>query len=389
MNEVRIFENAQFGQVRTAGTSDEPLFCLADVCKVLELTVQNTKKRLNEKGVYSIYTPTQGGEQQLLFVNEQNLYKVIMRSDKPQAEPFQDWVCGEVLPSIRKSGGYIAAQPDETPDVILARALKIADETLKRTQAKLSEANQTIDSQCRQIQMAEGTIEEQQKQIKALAPDAQYTQDVLQSTDTYTLTQVAKDLGFASVYKFTDWAKARNILYYQSRTWLPVSKYSTQRYFATRTHKYIRRDDTIGTDLLTVVTERGRMWLHSLVDAEREQAKESGVYVPDGKSLPIKAVGTIDGEQFIVYLTELNNPCVKAAEIYLMLGYQSAWRLVQAVSKDHKRKMCFASGEAPQWALSYEGVCEAIAKSECINAEAVYKEFKSRMKDGNKSRATA
>lgn len=389
MNEVKIFENAQFGAIRTAGTSDEPAFCLTDVCNVLGLNPSKVAQRL-DGGVLSKYTITDNlGRQQLVnFVNEDGLYDVILDSRKPEAKAFRKWVTSEVLPSIRKSGGYIAAQPEETPEQIMAKALRVADETLKRTQAQLTEANQTIDSQSRQIQMAEGTIEEQQKQIKALAPDAQYTQDVLQSNDTYTLTQVAKDLGFASVYKFTDWAKARNILYYQSRTWLPVAKYSTQRYFATRTHKYIRRDDTIGTDLLTVVTERGRMWLHSLVDAEREQAKESGVYVPDGKSLPIKAVGTIDGEQFVVYLTELNNPCVKAAEIYLMLGYQSAWRLVQAVSKDHKRKMCFASGEAPQWALSYEGVCEAIAKSECINAEAVYKEFESRMKDGDKNRAT-
>ena len=108
MKDLKIFENAEFGAIRTAGTAEEPLFCLADVCRVLELYVQNTKKRLKEDGVYSIpLTDSLGREQQALFINEQNLYKVIMRSDKPQAEAFQDWVCGEVLPSIRKSGGYI------------------------------------------------------------------------------------------------------------------------------------------------------------------------------------------------------------------------------------------------------------------------------------------
>ena len=106
MNDIQVFNSEQFGSIRTAGTADNPMFCLADICKVLDLQVQNTKRRLNEKGVYSITTPTNGGEQQILFVNEQNLYKVIMRSDKPQAEPFQDWVCGEVLPSIRKHGMY-------------------------------------------------------------------------------------------------------------------------------------------------------------------------------------------------------------------------------------------------------------------------------------------
>ena len=106
MSDIQVFNNEQFGAVRTAGTADNPLFCLADICRVLDLRTQDVKKRLDEKGVDSINTPTNGGEQQMLFVNEKNLYKVIMRSDKPQAEPFQDWVCGEVLPSIRKHGMY-------------------------------------------------------------------------------------------------------------------------------------------------------------------------------------------------------------------------------------------------------------------------------------------
>lgn len=104
MNEIKIFKNERFGEIRTAGTSEEPLFCLADVCRVLELQPGRTKQRLSEKGITSIKTLTNGGHQDLIYINEQNLYKVIMRSDKPQAEPFQDWVCGEVLPSIRKMG---------------------------------------------------------------------------------------------------------------------------------------------------------------------------------------------------------------------------------------------------------------------------------------------
>ena len=110
-NEIRIFNNEQFGFIRTAGTPDDPLFCLSDICKVLELQTGKVKCRLNSRGVTSIPTPTKnqfGTEviQEMIYVNEQNLYRVIMRSDKPQAEPFQDWVCGEVLPSIRKHGMY-------------------------------------------------------------------------------------------------------------------------------------------------------------------------------------------------------------------------------------------------------------------------------------------
>lgn len=106
MNDIQVFNNEQFGSIRTAGTADNPMFCLADICKVLELQTGATKNRLDQKGVNLINTPTSSGEQQMIFINEKNLYRVIMRSDKPQAEPFQDWVCGDVLPSIRKHGMY-------------------------------------------------------------------------------------------------------------------------------------------------------------------------------------------------------------------------------------------------------------------------------------------
>ena len=105
-NGITIFNDERFGEIRTAGTADNPLFCLADICKVLELQTGATKNRLDQRGVNLINTPTSSGEQQMIFINEKNLYRVIMRSDKPQAEPFQDWVCGEVLPSIRKTGSY-------------------------------------------------------------------------------------------------------------------------------------------------------------------------------------------------------------------------------------------------------------------------------------------
>ena len=112
--------------------------CLADVCRVLEIkNVSDCKSRLNAKGIVLTDTPTNGGNQQLVYINEQNLYKVIMRSDKPQAEPFQDWVCGEVLPSIRKTGGYIAAKAEESDEDIMARALLVAQETLKRRDERI------------------------------------------------------------------------------------------------------------------------------------------------------------------------------------------------------------------------------------------------------------
>lgn len=145
MSNIKIFENDKFGQIRTAGTSEEPLFCLADICKVLELRVSPTKERLNQRGVTLIDTPTHnqfGAEviQKMVYVNEQNLYKVIMRSDKPQAEAFQDWVCGEVLPSIRKNGAYMTEKTLERalaePDFLIQLATQLKEERNKRLLAE-------------------------------------------------------------------------------------------------------------------------------------------------------------------------------------------------------------------------------------------------------------
>lgn len=105
--ELQIFSNSEFGEIRTITKDNEPMFCLADVCKALELTQPSkVKERLNSKGVNIIPTLTKGGEQKLLYINESNLYKTIFQSRKESAERFTDWVTGEVLPSIRKTGSY-------------------------------------------------------------------------------------------------------------------------------------------------------------------------------------------------------------------------------------------------------------------------------------------
>lgn len=98
----------QSNDIRVTQIQGDPWFCLRDVCDVL--SVQNVSdvvsKQLDSKGVDKIYTLTDGGKQQVTFVSEPNLYRVIFRSNKPEAKTFQDWVFNEVLPSIRKTGSY-------------------------------------------------------------------------------------------------------------------------------------------------------------------------------------------------------------------------------------------------------------------------------------------
>lgn len=108
MNELQIFNDKQFGQIRTAMINDEPYFMLADVCRVLEIAnPRNTLQRLNKNGVHNIDTiDSMGRTQQANFINESNLYKLAFTSRKKEAEKFTDWVTGEILPTLRKTGTY-------------------------------------------------------------------------------------------------------------------------------------------------------------------------------------------------------------------------------------------------------------------------------------------
>lgn len=105
-NKISIF-NFKSTPVRTSTQDGEVWFCLVDVCDSLNLKRgSRVIDRLSEKGVRKTYTLTKGGKQETIFINESNLYKLIFKSNKPAAIQFGDWVTGEVLPTIRKTGGY-------------------------------------------------------------------------------------------------------------------------------------------------------------------------------------------------------------------------------------------------------------------------------------------
>lgn len=134
-----------------------------------------------------------------------------------------------------------------------------------------SEALQLAANQAKQIeqlgqsnQMLLGENEHLTAENRQLAPKAAYTDDVLQSTSTYTLTQIAHDLGLRSVHTLTRMLSDKKVIYYQSGQWQPTAKVAGKGYFSTRTAKYFKSDGTIGTTMTTVVTETGRQYLHNL-----------------------------------------------------------------------------------------------------------------------------
>lgn len=192
---IKIFENAQFGQIRTSVTeSGEPLFCLADLCKAINVANhRNVAKRIEQDGVRRMdITDSLGRNQQVLFVTEPGMYEVLLRSDSEKAKPFRKWVCGEVLPSIRKSGGYMVARVDETPEQIMARALIVAQETISRQKAAVAAAEKRatlLEATTKQMTMQIDGLETQNKE---LLPGATFAKAVETSEHSILIGELAR-----------------------------------------------------------------------------------------------------------------------------------------------------------------------------------------------------
>lgn len=169
VNELQIFNNEEFGEIRTITKDNEPMFCLVDVCKALEIThVTDVKKRMKKDGVGTAEVIDRiGRNQKATFINESNLYKVIFQSRKPSAEKFTDWVTDEVIPSIRKNGGYIANQENLTPEQIVANALVVA----------------------------QNIITQKDKQIEEMTPKANYFDALVDKKLNTNIRDTAKELG--------------------------------------------------------------------------------------------------------------------------------------------------------------------------------------------------
>ncbi len=137
MNEIQTFDSPEFGSIRVVRDEDgEPWFVAKDTLDVLELDKTALRKLdEDEKGVDSIHTP--GGEQQMTIVTEPGFYKLVMRSRKPEAKAFQRWVTHEVLPALRRDGGYMVAR-DETPEQTMARAVLLAQATIDRQKSLIA-----------------------------------------------------------------------------------------------------------------------------------------------------------------------------------------------------------------------------------------------------------
>ena len=238
MNDVQIFQNQEFGAIRTiTNEQGEVLFCGRDVADALGYL--NSRKAIRDhvadEDKLEERIVTSGQNRHLIFINESGLYALILSSKLDSAKRFKHWVTSEVLPSIRKHEGYMMVRPDESDEIILARALQIMQATLQR----------------------------RDEQIARLKPRAEYADQVLDSITCITTSQLAKELDMTA-QELNRLLCEMHIQYWQSGQYLLYADYARQGYAKNRTYSYRGHDNTLRTNTYLVWTERGRDFIHRL-----------------------------------------------------------------------------------------------------------------------------
>jgi putative antirepressor len=180
MGELQIFKNDEFGEIRTVELEGKPYFCGKDVAGALGYAIPKDAIAAHCKGAVKHRTPTNGGIQELLFIPEGDLYRLIVSSKLPTAEKFECWVFDEVLPSIRKHGGYISGQAEMSPEELMARALQVAQKTLEEREARIS------------LLTAENSVLTVEKQM--LQPKADYFDELVDRNLLTNFRETAKQL---------------------------------------------------------------------------------------------------------------------------------------------------------------------------------------------------
>lgn len=246
-NNLQIFENDQFGEIRTTMKDGEPWFVAVDVCRALEHS--NSRMALerlddDEKGVSSIYTL--GGKQEMAVVNEPGLYTLVLGSRKPEAKAFKRWITHDVIPTIRKTGGYVA-----NDELFLATYLPNADEATKAmftaTLATMRSLNEKIERD---------------------KPLVQFAEHVGSTSDCLTIRQFAKivndetiPLGEKRLFK---WLRERK---YLDQNNVAYQRYIDSGYFNVRE---VSKNTVVGARVFpqTIVTGKGQIYLLSKLREE-------------------------------------------------------------------------------------------------------------------------
>ena len=246
---IQVFENKEFGKVRTMEVNGEPFFVGKDVAEILGYADTNKaiamhvdeEDKLNDKTALSL------GQRGGWFINESGLYSLILTSKLPKAKAFKRWVTSEVLPSIRRHGLYAVDEILANPDIAIKALQELKAEREKR-------------------RSLEGTVAVQNQQIAEMQPKVSYYDLILQCPDLMPITTIAKDYGW-SAKRLNAYLHEQGIQFKQSGIWLLYQQYAEQGYTSTKTHNYAGEDGTQHAKPHTYWTQKGRLFLYDFLKA--------------------------------------------------------------------------------------------------------------------------
>ena len=255
MNELQVFNNANFGEVRTIVKDNEPWFVAADVCRALELD-RTATRRLDddEKDVHS--THTLGGDQEITIINEPGLYALVLGSRKPEAKAFKRWITHEVVPAIRKNGAYL------TPEA--AHKMLSDPQNLIQLLTTLSEKNEEVKlltsesaEKDRKIAALEEECDIRRRQTIKYCAKAMYADAAIGKGENLTIRETARELGVKEA-DFTKMLVDRKYLYRRATKQNRLFPYATPKCQGVFVVKEIEFGNGLVFQSQTLITPIGR-----------------------------------------------------------------------------------------------------------------------------------
>ena len=246
--DIQMFNNPEFGSVRTLQINNEPWFVGKDIAEVLgyakplnAIATHVDKDDSLKRGL----ADNLGRNQETILINESGLYSLILSSKLPRAKEFKRWVTSEVLPSIRSHGVYAVEEVLKDPDLLINALQELKAERAKRTEL-------------------ERTTAIQQQQIAELKPKATYYDLILQNRSLVSITQIAKDYGMSGK-TFNDILHELGVQYKLQGTWILYQKYADKGYTSSRTYLV----NANRCEVHTYWTQKGRLFIYELLKTQK------------------------------------------------------------------------------------------------------------------------